>query len=182
MHTFLFLVLFFVPMHVNAQHCPWDCCGLLMLKTDLSPDELKKLNPVLVDARKNPVIDTLYNSGAATFDTATILQYDDFVSLRARRIGVHHWYAYDTVYYFARDHFVTRFNYCKYSREGNTELYIRFNKPGDPSGFSYLEVPPSRRIHLHDYNNEINTKNTYAILLTIKPYVLVISRREWGLK
>ena len=181
MRYLLFLSLLIITVSTSAQHCPWDCSGLLMIKTDATKGEMKKLDPVLVDINNKPVIDTLYGSGAGTYDLCRFLYYDDFLKFRINRIQVHYWYGYDTVYHFAKEHYVVRFNYCRYSTDGPTDLFIRYNDPSSSSGYKYIEIPASRRIHLHDYSREINKGQTAEILQSIQPFILNISRKEFGL-
>ena len=90
----LFIILW---IGANAQHCPWDCTGFLMIKTNASEAEMKKLKPVLVDGRKKPVVDTLYGTGLPTYDLCTFLLYRDFKKYRTERIKLHWVYQYDTL-------------------------------------------------------------------------------------
>lgn len=180
-----FLAILFVviaPAATNAQHCPWDCSGLLMLKTDVSREEMKKLDPVLVDVNKKPIVDTLYGSGTDTYDLCRFLYYDDFLQFRISRIKVHHWYMYDTVYHFAKNHYLVRFNYCRYQSDGPTGLFIRYNDPAAQVDYKFIEIPSSRRIHLHNYSRQINNKQTDAIVESIGPFILTINRKEFGMK
>lgn len=164
-----------------AQHCPWDCSGIILVKTDLKIDELKKLNPVLVDANKNIVVDTMYGTGLETHDTCRFMFYDDFKAYRTERTKLHYWYRYDTLYRFASEYALVRVNYCHYQRSG-AMLYIRFNNLKDSiQQYEYIEVPQGNRIHLHDYNMMINRKEHDAIRQAVQPFVLNVSRKQWGL-
>jgi hypothetical protein len=51
-----------------AQHCPWDCSGMVMLQTNIPKDTFYKLNPVLADENKNELYDTVYGTGKDTWD------------------------------------------------------------------------------------------------------------------
>jgi len=179
MKKILTAILLIIAASAGAQHCPWDCSGMILVKTDLSPAEFSQLHAVLVNDNKEPVIDTLYGTGAATYDTCSFLYYDDFLAYRTARIPVHHWYRYDTVYAFAAGYYIVRFNYCKY-RRGNTDLFIRYILPAkDPAAFKYIGIPLSSRVHLHDYNGQINRRESAEIIRSIEPMVLVVSREQW---
>lgn len=177
---FLFLFLF-VSVSSFGQHCPWDCSGMILMKTDLKAGELQKLNPVLVDANKNIVVDTMYGTGLETYDTCRFMFYDGFKAYRTERTKVHYWYRYDTLYKFAKEYALVKFNFCRYERSG-AMLYIRFNN-SDDSGqqYGYIEVPHNNRIHLHDYNMQINRNEHDAIREAVQPAVLNITRKQWGL-
>lgn len=164
-------------INASAQHCPWDCTGFLMIKTDATKSEIEKLQPVLVDANKQVVIDTLYGTGKDTYDTCTFMEYDDFVKYRTERTRLHHWYEYDTVLNFAKDHYVVHYNFCKH--EGK-QLFIRYMGPGH-GHYHYMEIPADKRIHLHDLNNMIREKNYTGILKQVEPNIINVSRAQWGL-
>lgn len=164
-----------------AQHCPWDCSGIILVKTDLNADELKKLNPVLVDANKNIVVDTMYGTGLETYDTCQFMLYDDFKAYRTERTKIHYWYRYDTLYSFANEYAVVKFNFCRYERSG-ARLYVRYNNlEGSGDTYSYIEVPQEKRIHLHDYNRMINEHAHDAIRNSVQSFIQNISRKQWGL-
>ncbi len=178
MRYFFTLSLLIITISTSAQHCPWDCSGLLMIKTDATREQMKKLDPTLVDTNKDPVDQKQYGSGTDTGKLYRFLFYDDFLEFRKSRIKIHNWSAYDTVYHFAKDHYLVRINYCGNS---TNDLFIRYNDPATTSGYKYIEIPPSRRIHLHDYSSEIYRRQTAAILQSIQPFILNISRKEFGL-
>lgn len=167
-------------MQAAAQHCPWDCSGLLMLKTSLTDAEFSQLNPVLVDDNKKPIIDTVYGTGVDSYDTCRFLYYDDFVEYRTKRIKLHYWYNYDTLYRFAKDHYVVRFNYCRHKKEESRDLFIRFNDPVTRE-YRYIEIPPGRRIHLHDFNREIRQKLTLAEIPSLQGLIMEAGRKDWNL-
>jgi hypothetical protein len=174
-------VLFFLLLSsvAFAQHCPWDCSGLLMIRTNVTPAELKKMDPVLVDANKKLITDSVYGTGKETHDSARILFYDDFLAYRTERIKLHHWYGFDTVYHFAKGHHVARFNFCRFN---NKKLFIRFHDPSTAAGeYSYIEMPNDRRIHLHEYNMLINRRKSEELLSLLQPLILQVSRSEWKL-
>lgn len=180
MRKLSFILLLFLSRQAAAQHCPWDCSGLLMLKTTLTVAEFNQLSPMLVDGDKNPVIDTVYGTGVDSYDTCRFLYYDDFVDYRTKRIKLHYWYNYDTLYRFAKDHYVVRYNYCKYKKAGNSDLFLRY-KDTVTKEYHYIEIPLSRRIHLHDLNREIRDKLTLAEIPSLKGLIMETGRKEWNL-
>lgn len=177
----LFLLLFsFVSISVFGQHCPWDCSGMIIMQTNVSAAELNKINPILVDANKNIVVDTMYGTGLETFDTCRFMFYDDFKAHRTEKTKIHYWYRFDTLYTFAEGYAVVRFNFCRYERSG-AMLYVRFNNLKDSGDkYSYIEVSPEKRIHLHDYSRMINEHKHDAIKDSVQSFVLKISRSQWG--
>lgn len=178
-----FLLIFILAASVaSAQHCPWDCSGLIMIRTNASREEMKKLDLRLTENSGEPVIDTLYGTDAATYDTCRFLYYDDFIQLRSQRIKLHRWYAFDTVYHFAKDHYIVRFNYCKYNAGLTGKLYIRYASASAASGYMHIEVPQAKRIHLHNYSREIQDRQTGAVLEAIEPLILTINRDGFGLE
>lgn len=162
-----------------SQHCPWDCTGFLMLRTDASYAEMKKLNPVLVDGRKNIVVDTLYGTGLPTYDSCIFMLFSDFKKYRTERIKLHPWYEYDTLLNFAEGHYVVHYNYCRYKWDQNSSLFIRYNDPEVKNSYKYMEIPPDKRIHLHDFNSAIRIEKKKNILADVEPMVILINRKEW---
>lgn len=176
------LLLVLLPCLAGAQHCPWDCTGVILLKTDVTAAEFKKMNPVLVDSDKKIVVDTVYGTGKDTYDTCWFLGYEDFIKYRTERARVHHWYGYDTLLHFARGFYLIHYNFCRFKWDGRSVLFIRFNDPSTSiARYSYIEVPASRRIHVHDYNREINERRTAEIVNAMQPHIMEVSRREWKL-
>ncbi|HWR33689.1 MAG TPA: hypothetical protein VN451_09190, partial [Chitinophagaceae bacterium] len=154
---------------------------MILMKTDLKADELKKLNPVLVDENKNIMVDTMYGTGLETYDTCRFMFYEDFKAYRTEKTKVHYWYRYDTLYRFAKDYALVKFNFCRYKRSG-AMLFVRFNSLKDSvTQYGYIEVPQNNRIHLHDFNMMINRKEHDTIRDSVQPFVLDISRRRWNL-
>jgi hypothetical protein len=155
---------------------------MILLKTDVTASEFKKLNPVLVDGNKKIVIDTIYGTGKETQDTCWFLGYDDFMKYRTERTRVHYWYGYDTMFHFARGYYLIHYNYCRYKWDGRRDLFIRFNDPSAADTIHhYIEIPTDRRIQLHDYNSEINGRHTAEIVSAVQPNILEVSRRDWKL-
>lgn len=180
MYRTLFIIFLLLSADVNAQHCPWDCSGMILLKTDLSKTEFTRLNPVLVDGNRKEIVDTVYGTGLATYDTGRFMHYDDFMQYRTGRIKLHYWYAFDTLYYFAKDNYLVRYNYCRYQYQGNTDLFIRFT---DTAGnqYGYIEIPVSRRIHLHDFGPEIRKRLPLAEAGSMHALIMDVKRNEWKL-
>jgi len=65
----------------QAQYCPWDCSGMIKLKTPVGAKELVyKLNPALVDETNWSLTPCMEQ--ANPFMIASIfLHYDDFVNI-----------------------------------------------------------------------------------------------------
>lgn len=177
---YLLFILFFSPLLLKAQHCPWDCSGMILLDTRLSGAEFEKLEPVLVDRDKKIVIDTVYGTGVDSFDSCYFLSYADFTSYRTKRIQLHYWYKYDTLYHFAAHFYLVRYNYCRFGKEGNTDLMIRFRDP-DSGTYRYIDIPVGRRIHLHNYNMEIRKGLGFDDIPSLEARVLRVDRKEWNL-
>ncbi len=182
MRKVLIIILFIVSHLAGAQHCPWDCSGMILLKTDATSGEMSRLNPVLVDSDRKVVIDTLYGTGlSSAADTCYFLIYEDFLKYRVAKTAIHYWYSHDTVYHFAKGHYLVRFNYCKYN-SNNHSLYIRINDTNNrPSGYRYIKVDAEKRIHLHNYHRLLNDRETGEIFSAIEPMIIFISREDLGL-
>lgn len=182
MYRFPTIILFLISLNANSQHCPWDCSGMLLLKTNISPAEFRSLSPVLVDKYKRIVMDTIYGTGLDTYDTCRFLFFDDFQLYRTERIKTHYWYGHDTSYHFARGLYLVRYNYCKFGLRGNGEVFIRYNDPsGLPDSYRYLPVPDSSGIHLHDLYLQLNRREYDEILVKVQPRIFYLGRKDWGL-
>jgi hypothetical protein len=176
----LLAITFIGSLPSAAQHCPWDCTGFLMVKTDVNVAEMRRLDPVLTDAGHNIVIDTLYGTNKKTWDTCRFLYFDDFMAYRTKRIQVHGFYAYDTMLHFAKGYYVVHYNYCKFQKAGNTALYVRIkNSSGD---YDYIPIADDKRIHLHNFNMEIIEHKTEKLVSMSQPYVITIRKEDLGLK
>ena len=174
--------LFFFSLQSYSQHCPWDCSGMLLLKTEITATEFSSLYPVLVDKEKHIVVDTVYGTGKDSYDTCRVLFYDDFIKYRTGRIKTHYWYGYDTAYHFAKDLYLVRYNYCKFNRDGGDELFIRYNDPsGLPGTFRYIPVPAESGIHLHDHRLQMNRREYNGIIEKVQPQIIRAGRKDWGL-
>jgi len=177
------LIIFFllISQSLLAQHCPWDCSGMILVRTDITATEFNKLAPVLVDQDKRIVVDTIYGTGLDTYDTCRLMYYDDFLLYRSNKIQTHSWYGFDTVYHFAKDHYLLRFNYCRFDSDSD-KLFLRYNIPSGPAGaYQYLEIPAEKRIHLHEHSRLLNDRSYNAILNAIQSQILVPGRSDWGL-
>lgn len=175
-----FILISLIPEIVAAQHCPWDCTGLIQLSIDVPKTQIEKMNLVLVDEDKNEIIDTLFGTGKNTYDTCNVLFYDDFLLYRTQRMSTHHWYSYDTVYYFAKDKYLTRYNFCKYE---NKRIYLRFSdRYSRGLKYHYIEIPDSNRVHLHQYNEYLQHDRTSELKELLGPFVLNITCDILGLR
>ena len=165
---------------VFAQHCPWDCAGMIMIQSPVSKDNFYKFSVVLVDSDKKEITDTIFGTGKGTWDDCRFVSYEDFTAMRKKKIRIHSWYAYDTVYAFSAGNFIVKFNYCKYQ---DKKLYIRFvDRYTRGLTFHYIEVPLNRRLHLHNYNNELQQRKTQRLKELTQPLVMKISCEDLGLR
>ena len=168
-----------ISFRIFAQHCPWDCSGMVMLKTLVPKEMVYKLEPVLVDEGKKLITDTMYGTGKPTYDLCEFLDYKDFTKYRTKKIAVHHWYEYDTVYHFAEGCYIVKYNFCEYTGKA---LYLRYTDPYSKSKlYHYIEISEERRIHLHNYSNQLYEQRTEEIKNDLKNVILVMNCKEWGL-
>jgi len=166
----LFLVLLTLPEFLPAQHCPWDCTGMILLQTNIPAERFYKLELVLTDENKNELYDTVYGTGKDTWDECKFLSYEDFTAYRSQRTAVHHFYEYDTFYHFAQGLYMVKYNFC--DNEGK-KLYLRFfDQRSGNNSYRYIEIPESMRIHLHDYSRDLWARNTEEIKKSIQPFIL----------
>lgn len=179
MKTILLLLVISFPLSASAQHCPWDCTGFLMIKTDASKDEMEMLRPALFDSKRLVVVDTLYGTGKKTFDTCFFMEFGDFASYRKEKAKIHNWYNYDTMLSFAEGYYVVHYNYCKFSGKAPGELFIAYMGPGH-GHHHYLEIPADKRIHLHDYYSLIQKGEKEQTLKAVESKIISVSRAEWG--
>lgn len=169
MKKLLFILSFLILQTGLAQHCPWDCAGMILVQPDIVKTGLYALHPALVDENKRLVVDTIYGTGLNTFDTCRLLSFEDFTRGRTQKIKIHHWYAYDTVYQFAKGDYLVKFNYCKYRQ---ARLYIRIDDPAKVGAFRYIEIPQEKRIHLHEYNQQLQQKKVAELKKLTQPFIL----------
>ncbi len=176
-------ILIFLSVSAGAQHCPWDCAGMILIKTDAPARELYMMELILVEdstrifKNNSIVVDTNY--GAGSYDTCYLKSYGDFMSYRIAKIRKYHGYAYDTVFRFAEGYFLIKFNWCKYKGK---KLYIHFyDRHTRGQTDRYIEIPKENRIHLHDHSSEINAGKSKEILEAIKNKILYISCIGWTL-
>jgi hypothetical protein len=174
------LIIFFVltPWCLFAQHCPWDCIGLVQLQTTIPKATVYRLHPVLVDENKQIIIDTMYGTNKPAYDSCWFLFEADFTKYRERKIAIHQWYQYDTFYHFAAGFYIVQYNFCKYQGE---KLYLRYTDPYSTS-YHYVEVPQEMRIHLHDYNNQMRENKTDEIKKDVRNSILTLDCAKWSLK
>lgn len=172
MRMYVVAVILFISTGSAAQHCPWDCTGMIVLQIDLPQKTIARLNLVLVDESMREVTDTIYGTGKDTFDECIFLSYDSFTKNRTEKIALHHWYKHDTLYKFAMGNYIVKYNYCKY---GGKKLYIRYLDQNMRSiVFHYIEIPDSKRIHLHDYNTELFNGKAKEMRQDTKKNVIIL--------
>jgi hypothetical protein len=163
-----------------AQHCPWDCSGMILVETPVAKGMVYKMEPVLVDEDQKVIVDTMYGTDKPTYDRCDFLSYDDFTKQRTKKIAIHHWYGYDTFYHFAEGRYIVKYNFCEYQ---DKKLYLRYSEPFATSKiYHYVEIPATNRIHLHDYNSQLRERKTEEIKNDLKESVLVLNCQEWNLK
>jgi hypothetical protein len=180
MYRVLILLLLISSVNAKAQHCPWDCSGMILMKTGIAQEQLYKLKPVLTDENKNVIVDTIFGTGLPTYDTCNFLYYDDFMAYRTGKVSLHHWYGHDTVYHFASGFYMVKVNFCKYK---GGKLFLRSTAPNRrDTEYHYLEVKPSCLFHLHNYNQQINEGKADEIRKAILPFVLTVKDTEWDLQ
>jgi hypothetical protein len=178
MRSLLIVLLLTICKVTIAQHCPWDCAGMIMMQTEISKEKVYKMKPVLVDENKKVITDTLYGTGLPTYDRCDFLEQSDFTNYRKKRMDLHYVYQYDTAYYFAAGKYIVHYNFCEYR---DKKLYLRYTNPYSQK-LMYIPVAASNRIHLHDYNNELREKEAEKIKQAVKQFVLVIPCIKWGMK
>jgi hypothetical protein len=102
---------------------------------------MNKLKPVLVDKQHHVITDTVWGTGKedSTNDRCDFLYYDDFLKIHRQKIALHHFYQYDTMYYFAQGLYMVKYNHCEYREE---KIYLRYNDPEKGEAqLHYLEIP-----------------------------------------
>jgi len=177
MRYLLFIILFWSGS-VTAQHCPWDCSGLILLEPGIARDRASKLDLVLVDKDFHVIADTIFGSGTDNHPVSRFYYYDDFLADRIKRTGNQRWYRYDTVYHFAAGTYLARYNFCRYDNE---KLFLRYTDPVSREDiFRYIPVPDSNRVHLHDYHALLNALDTAQMKKETAPFVWHIPCRGWG--
>ena len=171
------IFLLIIYQGIKAQHCPWDCAGMIILETDIPKEKVYKMKPVLVDENKKPITDTVFGTGLPTYDLCDFKEFKDFTAYRKKRIELHHWYEYDTAYYFAAGKYIVHYNFCEYKGD----LFLRYTNLYTQE-LIYIPVLADNRIHLHEYNNEIRERQTDALKQKLKNFAVVIPCAKWGLK
>lgn len=178
---YLFMSCLILPaITVKAQHCPWDCSGMILFQTTISKEQVYKLEPVLVDENKKIIADTIYGTGLPTYDNCSFLYYDDFKAYRTKKIAIHRWYAYDTAYHFAEGYYVVKINFCKFYKK---KLFLRFTDPYSRGlRYRYIEIDSSGLFHLHSYSTDMNARRTDKIREAIKNFIVVMTCEKWMLR
>jgi hypothetical protein len=172
MRIFITLSILMVSVKCMAQHCPWDCAGMIVLQIDV-PKKIEHLGLTLVDENRREITDTIYGTGKDTYDECVFLSYDSFTKRRTEKINLHHWYRYDTIYKFAKGNYIVKYNYCKYRER---KLYIRYVDQYMRSlVYHYIEIPIDKRIHLHDYSDELHDGKVEEMREKTKNNVIVLT-------
>ncbi len=182
MRVLLVGLILLATLNSQAQHCPWDCSGMIVLNTDIPRATLEKLKPVLVDDQYQVIRDTVWGTGKEdkTNDRCDFLYYDDFLANRVEKTKLHHFYNYDTMYYFAKGSYMVKYNHCKYRQK---KIYLRYNDPDKgETQFHYLEIPDRARIHLHDYNRFLWDKQGVEMKKELATAFLFLQWKELGFK
>jgi len=179
--VFFFIAYCILPaVNCFAQHCPWDCAGMILIETPVPKEQINSLSPLLVDEYRKTMTDTVYGTGLDTYDACEFLFSDDFTECRKKKTELHQFYNYDTAYYFTQNKFVVKYNYCNYK---DKKLFIRFMDPYRRDlHYHYIEVPENKRIHLHDYNEQIKNRSYHGMDTLIQPYVMKLSCIDWLLR
>lgn len=172
----LLALLLSVTTGINAQHCPWDCSGLVVVKTNIPVATLKQMGFVLVDENKKIITASRKGDSKAFMDTSLLEPYDEFVAKRKAGLNDYHWYQYDTAYHFAEGKYLLHFNHCDGYKK---KLYLRYQRAGAAGiKFLYIEVPDNKRISLHDFSDELYGRNYKAISEKIKPNILFLDCKK----
>jgi hypothetical protein len=178
--TLFALFLFTATTGAIAQHCPWDCSGMIQVEITAPMNMVYRMKPVLVDENKEVITDTIYGTGKETYDRCDFLYYDDFLKYRRNKIAIHSCYQYDTLYSFAKGKYIVRYNFCRYR---DKKLFLRFTDPHKGNNnYHYIEIPGHNRIHLHDYDDQLRQNKTAAMVKATREFVLVIDCKTWGLQ
>lgn len=180
MKKILYVLTFLSTSFAFGQHCPWDCSGMVMIQTSAPHQELYKMGLKLMDENKKEVIDTIFGTRKETYDDCAFLTFEDFTALRKRKIAIHHWYQYDTLYQFAEGNFIVKFNYCKYSGKKLFLHYYDCYTHGIRS--HYIEIPANKRIYLHNYNAELRERKIEQLKRLTQTYVLKLSCDDFQLR
>jgi hypothetical protein len=182
MKKFLFLTAYSL-LHFTycfAQHCPWDCSGMILIETPVPEEQINSLDPILVDEYHKLITDTVYGTGLDTYDACEFLFSDDFTECRKKKTEQNHFYTHDTAYYFTQNKLVVKYNYCLYK---DKKLFIRFVDPYRRDlYYHYIEVPENKRMHLHDYNEQIRNRSYKGMDTIIQPFVIQVRCSEWMLR
>src|SRR5688572_18135654 len=134
--------LFFSIGTASAQHCPWDCSGIVIL--DWPAD--KKFNNYqvrLVDSSYKVVFNhNVYEKTESQFSI-----YEELKKQLNLKISKYSWYEYDTVLNFAAGSPVALYNFCDYHGE---DLFIEVKSKKGPSNKNYFKLNEDQKFHLHE--------------------------------
>lgn len=176
MRKLLILLTFLLPAATNAQHCPWDCSGLVVVETNIPGATLKQMGFVLVDEHKKIITTSRTGDGKPFMDTSLLESYDEFVNKRKAGLNDYRWYQYDTAYHFAEGKYLLHFNHCDGYKK---KRYLRYQRAGAAGiKFLYIEVPDDKRISLHDFSDELYDRKYKEISEKIKSNILFIDCKK----
>ncbi len=173
MKKLLFLTTYslLLTTYSHAQHCPWDCSGMIVVETNVTREKIAELRPILVAENDKSICKD-------TYDECELLYYDDFTEKRKSKVTEHPFYRYDTAYIFAQGKYIVKYNYCDF----RGTLYLRYVNPYRRDlHYEMIEVPENKRIHLHDYNNLIRERNCAGMDTLLQPYILQLNCIDLGL-
>ena len=77
----------------------------------------------------------------------------------------------DTVYKFAEGKYIIKFNFCKYQGK---KLFLRCNDPHSKAAYHYIEIPEGKRMHLHNYNDELRQGETASLVKQTREFLLTL--------
>jgi hypothetical protein len=170
----LFFITSYYLLHTAcsfAQHCPWDCAGMIIVDTNVPREKIAALRPFLVDEKGKGI-------ARDTYDECELMYYDDFTEKRKSKVLEHPYYRYDTAYTFAQGKFIVKYNYC----EHKGKLYLSFINPYRRDlHYEMIEVAENKRIHLHDYNEQLRERGFPGMDALLQPFILRLDCSAWHL-
>jgi hypothetical protein len=176
MRIFLIIVFIAATLPGIAQHCPWDCSGMVLVETNLAPKQMEQAHLMVTGENKKPVIDTFSNEGKPFYDTCRLYPYAEFLKKRKEQLKTYRWYQYDTVYHFAENKYLVRFNLCRFYGK---KLFLSFQHPYTRNlQIIYIEIPDNKRISLHAISDKLYKRDYEAISKEIAPMIMRLDCKE----
>jgi hypothetical protein len=140
MRITILITLLFITKLLAAQHCPWDCSGIVILDWPANKS-FPSYTVSLVDKNHEVVSNhNVYESPESKFQL-----YGDLKKELSSKIPQNHWYENDTVFHFAEGSPVTLYNYCDY--RGDLFVEVRFNTTSQKW---YFKLNEDQKFHLHN--------------------------------